>query len=85
LVSIESLPNGSYLVVTKGDADHYAEEWEINAGETVGVILVGVHFVGYIFEFLDSTFGTVLLSGFVATLVAMWLRRVRMNKRANCK
>ena len=85
LVSVESLPNGSYLLVTKGDANQYAEEWEISADETVGVMLVRVHFVGYIFEFLHGTFGTALLGGFVATVVTIWLLRVRMKRRANCK
>ena len=37
LVSVESLPNGSYLMVTKGDANHYAEEWEVGPGSEVWV------------------------------------------------
>ena len=37
LVGIESLPNGNYLLVTKGEANRYAEEWQIGLGDKVGV------------------------------------------------
>jgi len=80
VVSVELLPQGSYLVVTKGDANRFAEGWEISAGETAAVAFARVRFAGYALDFLDSIFGRILLIGVpVATLVAMWVRRKRMK------
>jgi len=52
LVSVESLPNGSYLIVTRGDANHYAEEWQVDPRGKVGVTSVRIRFAGHLFSFL---------------------------------
>ena len=46
LVGIESLPNGSYLLVTRGEANRYAEEWQVSPVGKVGVVFVRVRFAG---------------------------------------
>jgi len=80
VVGVELLPQGSYLVVTKGDANRFAEAWEISASGTVAVSFARVRFAGYVLEFLGSIFGRALLIGFaVATVIAMWVRRGRMK------
>jgi signal peptidase I len=78
LVSLEPLPNGNYLVVTKGDANHYAEEWEVGPGSKVGVVLVRVRFAGHVFRFVKTTPGIALLVvGAVAMSVALWMAHRR--------
>jgi len=84
VVHIEPLSHGSYIVVTKGDANLFAEEWEVSAGETVEVAFARVRFAGYALEFLDTLFGRVLFIAVpVVALIAMWLRRKRMKLRVN--
>ena len=78
LVSVESLPNGSYLVLTKGDANRYAEEWQVGPGGKVGVAFVRVRFVGQVVRFLETIPGMImLLVGIVAMSVALWMARRR--------
>ena len=79
VVGVELLPKGSYLVVTKGDNNQFAEAWEISADTTVAVTFARVRFVGYVLEFLNSLFGRALLIGAaVATVIAILVRRARM-------
>ncbi len=78
LVGIESLPNGSYLLVTKGEANRYAEEWQIGLGDKVGVTFLRVRFTGQIVRFLKTIPGmTLLLGGAVTLSVALWIARRR--------
>jgi signal peptidase len=78
LVSVEPLLNGSYLVVTKGDANHYAEEWEMGPGSKMGVALVRVRFAGQVFRFLKTPVGIALLVvSAVAMSVALWMAHRR--------
>ena len=78
LVSVESLPNGNYLLVTKGDANYYAEEWEVDPGSKVGVARMRIKFAGHLFRFLETVPGTVLLVvGTTALAVAFWMARRR--------
>ncbi len=78
LVSIESLPNGSYLMVTKGDANRYAEEWQVDPGGKVGVAFVRVRFTGKAVRFLKTIPGMILLLvGAVTLSVALWMARRR--------
>jgi len=80
VVHIEPLSHGSYIVVTKGDANLFAEEWEVSAGETVEVAFARVRFAGHVVEFLDTLFGRVLFIAVpVVALIAMWVRRKRMK------
>lgn len=75
----EPLSHGSYLVVTKGDANRFAEAWEISVDGTVAVALARVRFAGYVLEFLGSIFGRVLLIAVpMVALIAMWVRRGRI-------
>ena len=84
VVHSKPLSHDSYLVVTKGDANRFAEAWEISADGTVAVALARVRFAGYVLEFLGSIFGRVLLIGVpVVALIAMWVRRKRMKLRVN--
>jgi len=74
LVSLEPLPNGNYLVVTKGDANHYAEEWEMGPRSKVGVAFVRIRFAGQVVRFLKTIPGIVLLMvSAVAMSVALWM------------
>ena len=78
MVSVESLPNGVYLLVTKGDANHYAEEWEVGPGSKVGVAIVRIRFAGHLFRFLKTVPGIVLLVVVAAAMsVALWMARRR--------
>ena len=80
VVGVELLPQGSYLVVTKGDANQFAEAWEISASGTVAVSFARVRFAGYALDFLDTLFGRVLFIAVpVVALIAMWVRRKRMK------
>jgi len=80
VAGVELLPQGSYLVVTKGDANRFAEAWEISADTTVEVAFARVRLAGYALDFLDTLFGRVLLIGVpVVALIAMWVRRKRMK------
>lgn len=80
VVSVELLPQGSYLVVTKGDANQFAEEWEVSVGEIVEVVFARVRFAGYVLDSLDTLFGRVLFIVVpVVALIAMWVRRARMK------
>jgi len=79
VVHSEPLSHGSYLVVTKGDANRFAEACEISADGTVAVALARVRFAGYVLEFLGSIFGRVLLIAVpMVALIAMWVRRGRI-------
>ena len=78
LVSIESSPDGSYVLVTMGDANYYAEEWIVEPGSKIGVAMARIRFVGHLFRFLETVPGTVLLVlGTVALAVVFWLARRR--------
>lgn len=78
LVSVESLPNGSYLMVTKGDAKHYAEKREVGPGSEVGVAFVRIRFAGQVVRFLKTIPGMILLLvGIVAMSMALWMARRR--------
>ena len=78
LVSVESLPNGSYVVVTKGDANYYTEEWEIGLGSKVGVAFLRVRFAGQVFRFLNTMPGIVLLVVSAAAMsIALWIAHRR--------
>jgi len=80
VVSVELLPQGSYLVVTKGDANQFVEGWEISTSETVAVVFARVRFAGYALDFLDTLFGIVLFIAVpVVALIAMWIRRKCMK------
>jgi len=79
VIKIDPLSQGSHLVVTKGDANQFAEEWVISADGTLAVSVARVRFAGYVFEFFASMIVRALFIGvLVATLVAMWMRRRRM-------
>jgi len=83
VVGVELQPQGSYLVVTKGNANRFAEEWEIGASGKVAVAFARVRFAGYVLDFLGTLFGKVLLIGVpVVALIAMSVRRKRMKLRA---
>ena len=76
LVNVESLPNGSYLVVTKGDANRYTEEWKVDPGSKMGVASVRIRFAGQVVRFLKTVPGMILLLiGIVAVSVALWITR----------
>jgi len=78
VVMIEPLSHSGYLLVTKGDANWFTEEWKIGADEKVAVLLVRVPYAGYVVEFLISTLGKALLICFaVGTLIAIVVRRAR--------
>ena len=77
VIKIEPLLSGSYLVVTKGDANLFTEGWEVSRDETVPVMAARVPLGGYVLEFLASVPGRALLIGVVAIMVAMLLRRRR--------
>jgi len=80
VVGVELLPQGSYLVVTKGDANRFAEAWEISASRKVAVAFARVRFVGYVLDFLNTLFGRVLFIAVpVVALIAIWVRRKRMK------
>lgn len=80
IVGVELLTKGSYLVVTKGDNNQFAEAWEISASETVAVAFARIRLAGHVLDFLDTLFGRALLIGaVVATVVAMWVRRARIK------
>ena len=65
-------------MVTKGDANRYAEEWQVDPGSKVGVALVRVRFAGHLFRFLKTLPGVALLAvGAVAMLVTLWMARRR--------
>ena len=84
VVGVELMPQGSYLVVTKGDANRFAEAWEISADERVPVSVARVRFAGYALDFLDTLFGRVLFIAVpVVALIAMWIRRKRIKLRVN--
>jgi len=80
LIKVQSLPQEGYLLVTKGDANWFTEEWEISADGTVEVLLARVHFAGYVLDFFDSILGIALLIGVVVTLLAIWVHRARMAR-----
>jgi len=82
VVKFEPLSKGTYLVVTKGDANRFTEDWEISADWTVALVLAHVPFGGYVWEFLDSIFGKVLIIGAVVTLIVILIRRRRMTRRS---
>jgi len=75
VIKIEPLSSGSYLVLTKGDANPFTEGWKISRDETVAVMVARVPFGGYVLEFLASILGRALLIGVVAIMVAMLLQR----------
>ena len=75
VIKIEPLSSGSYLVLTKGDANPFTEGWKISRDETVAVMVARVPFGGYVLEFLASILGRALLIGVVAIMVAMLLWR----------
>jgi len=83
VVKIEHLSNGSSLMATKGDANHFTEDWEISADWTVAVMVVRVPFGGYVLEFLASMSGRVLIASALVTLVAIWIRRRRTSHGDN--
>lgn len=78
LVSVESLPIGSYLLVTNGDANHHAEEWQIGMGDKVGAAFLRVRFTGQVVRFLKTIPGMILLLvGAVTLSMALWMARRR--------
>jgi len=79
VVIVGLLPQGSYLVVTKGDANQFAEAWEISADTTVAVTFARIRLAGHVLDFLDTLFGRVLFIAVpLVALIAMWVRRKRM-------
>ena len=79
VIKAQPLPQEGYLLETKGDANRFAEEWEINANATVGVSVARVPFAGYVFEFLVSLGGIVLLLGLAVSAIAIYVCRRRMG------
>ncbi|MEE9201610.1 MAG: signal peptidase I [Dehalococcoidia bacterium] len=78
VVSVDPLPGGGYRMVTKGDANRWAEEWEAEPGQTVGVAVAHVPFVGYLVRFAHTLAGRIVLLVTVAALVlALALMRRR--------
>jgi len=75
VTNIEPISSDSYLVLTKGDANPFTEEWKISSDDTVAVMAARVPFGGYVLEFLASILGRALLIGAVATLLVVLLRR----------
>jgi len=75
VIKMQPLPQGGYLLETKGDANFVAEAWKIGADERVAVAVARVRFAGYVVDFLGSA---LLISLAVATVAAMWVRRRRM-------
>lgn len=83
VITIETLSHGSYFIVTKGDANSYAEEWIIGAGEKVGAAFVRVRFLGHALNFGRSMPGRVLTlgSGIALVVVLIMLRRSQKSRK----
>jgi len=80
VVHMESLSQGSYIVVTKGDANQFAELWEIGTDATVAVTFARARYAGYTLEFLSGIPArTLLIGAAVATVIAMWVQRKGMK------
>ena len=83
VIVIETLPNGGHFVVTKGDANLYAEEWVIGDGEKVGVACIRVRFFGYALNFGRNMPGRILTlaSGVALVVVLIMLLRSQKSSR----
>jgi len=77
LIQVNSLSPGVLLLVTQGNGTQFTESFVMSADETVEVLVARVPFAGYILDFLRSMLGTVLLTGVLIFLVAIWMRRRR--------
>jgi len=75
VVKVESLSNGGYLLVIKGDANQFTEEWELRSDGTVEVLAARVPFAGYILEFIASILGRVLIISALVSLIVIWIRQ----------
>jgi len=80
VVELEHLSQGSYIVVTKGDANAHSEDWEISADSKIELVTARVPFGGYVLKFLDSVFGKVLIILILFTLVVILMHRRRMAR-----
>jgi len=81
VLRIDRLSNGNYLLETRGDANQFSEKWEITAEEKVTVVVIRLHFIGYVLQFLSNIIVRALLIGAMATLAVIWVRRQRTAHR----
>ena len=58
------------MIVTKGDANRYAEQWEVDPGVKVGVAFVRVRYLGHVLGFGTTLPGQVLIFGTAIALAA---------------
>ena len=85
VVMVVPLSGGAYLVVTKGDANRDAEQWEIGPREKVGVALVRVRYLGHVLGFVTTIPGKGLTFGIIFALavpLAVTLQMARRRRRA---
>ena len=85
VIHLERLPQGGYLLETKGDINRLTEQWEIGADETVPVVVARMPLAGYVMDYLATTAVRVsliiLAVAMVMVVVVMWVRRWRASPR----
>ena len=80
--SASPLPGGGYMIVTKGDGNRYAEQWEVDPGGKVGVAFVRIRYLGHVLGLGTTTPGKLLIFGTIIALgTALQIARRRRMAR----
>ena len=71
LVRIEPLPQGDFILQTKGDANHFSEWSVVATDEKIGIALFRIPLVGSLLEFTHTGAGLILLFGSAVGLLVL--------------
>ena len=81
VVRIEGMPQGDFLIRTKGDANPSPEWTRVAATEKVGVAILRIPKMGYILEFIQSLPGVIFLAANAIVLVVVLVPLIQRHIR----